>query len=317
MDFLESCAIQISPDQPSFVKSPYIEEIVGRAMNYIKIGAPVHFQGPSGTGKTTLAMYIAGKLGKPTILIHGDEEFGTSDLVGKSNGYRSKRVYDNFIQSVKKFDEKFESSWVDNRLTLACKHGCTLIYDEFTRSRPEANNVLLSVLEEKILDIPTAAGSEDANLLHVHPDFTVIFTSNPEEYAGVHKSQDALRDRMITINLDHYDRDSEITITEKKAQVPRKQASIIVDLVRDFRKTEQYKFSPTVRACIMIAKILKLGGAKPNSKDDLFMRTCFDILDPETYRVVGTGKEEMNRNKARTIITKLVAKHCDNGGKTK
>jgi len=37
--------------------------------------------------------------------------------------------------------------WVDNRLTTACANGNTLIYDEFNRSRPEANNALLSVLE--------------------------------------------------------------------------------------------------------------------------------------------------------------------------
>ena len=30
----------------------------------------------------------------------------------------------------------------------------------------------------------------------------MIFTSNPEEYAGVHKTQDALLDRMITIAVE-------------------------------------------------------------------------------------------------------------------
>jgi MoxR-like ATPase len=50
---------------------------------------------------------------------------------------------------------------------------------------------LLSVLEEKILYLPYVAKGN--NEQEVHPDFRVIFTSNPEEYAGVHKSQDALR----------------------------------------------------------------------------------------------------------------------------
>ena len=69
--------------------------------------------------------------------------------------------------------------WVDNRLTTACQFGLTLIYDEFTRSRPEANNVLLSILEERILVLPNARGRE--SYLKVHPDFRAIFTSNPDQ----------------------------------------------------------------------------------------------------------------------------------------
>jgi len=55
------------------------------------------------------------------------------------------------------------------------------------RSRPEANNVLLGVLEERLLELP--AGRINEGYLNVHPGFGAIFTSNPEEYAGVHKTQ--------------------------------------------------------------------------------------------------------------------------------
>jgi len=47
-----------------------------------------------------------------------------------------------------------DPNWVDSRLTLAAKEGFTLVYDEFNRSRPEVNNVLLSLLEEKLLVLP-------------------------------------------------------------------------------------------------------------------------------------------------------------------
>ena len=107
------------------------------------------------------------------VMIHGDEEFSTSDLVGGEYGYRMKKVIDNFIHSVLKTEEDMSRRWVDNRLTVACKHGFTLIYDEFTRSRPEANNVLLAVLEERVLDLPHDSGGE--SYLQVHPDFRAIF----------------------------------------------------------------------------------------------------------------------------------------------
>src|SRR3989344_2623622 len=65
-----------------FVETPYIKNLQRRAMNYIKAGFPVHLRGISGTGKTTLAMHVASKIGRPVVLIHGDDQLGTADLVG-------------------------------------------------------------------------------------------------------------------------------------------------------------------------------------------------------------------------------------------
>ena len=146
---------------PDFVETEYIKDVTHRALAYIKAGFPVHFRGTTGTGKTTLAMHIAGIIDRPVIMIHGDEEFSTSDLVGGEHGYRMRKVVDNFIHSVLKTEEDMSKKWIDNRLTIACKYGFTLIYDEFTRSRPEANNVLLSVLQEKMMDLPAGSGDSD------------------------------------------------------------------------------------------------------------------------------------------------------------
>ena len=114
-------------------------------------------------------MHVAAQLGRPVLLIHGDDEFGSSDLVGGQLGFRSSRVVDNFIHSVVKTEENFTKTWVDHRLTSACKYGFTVIYDEFNRSRPEANNVLLSILEERLLELPVSRMNE--GYLAVHPDF--------------------------------------------------------------------------------------------------------------------------------------------------
>ena len=203
-----------------FVSTPHIQALAERALAYLGVGYAVHFAGPAGTGKTTLAFHVAAKLGRPVTLIHGDDEFGSSDLVGKDAGYRKSKLIDNYIHSVLKTEENMNTLWVDNRLTTACANGNTLIYDEFNRSRPEANNALLSVLEERILNLPALRPS-GAGYLEVHPDFRAIFTSNPEEYAGVHKTQDALMDRLITINLGNFDRETEIQIGMAKSGLPR------------------------------------------------------------------------------------------------
>jgi len=304
--FAEVQPIMLAKEQPSFVRTPYVQDMIKRAFLYIQAGYPIHFSGPAGTGKTTLAMYLAAQLGKPTILIHGDEEFGTSDLVGSEFGYRRKKVVDNFIHSVLKAEEDVVGRWVDNRLTVACKHGFTLIYDEFTRSKAEANNVLLSVLEEGILDLPAARGIE--GYLRVHPNFCAIFTSNSHEYAGVYKAQDALRDRMITMKLQHYDRDTEVAITIAKSHIPPSDAEKVVDIIRALRDKDKNGAIPTVRAAIMIGRVMKLSDSSANSSDQSFMQSCLDILDSEVDSIDGNKRTDVKGK-----IISLIKKVCKEG----
>ncbi|MFQ5813514.1 MAG: gas vesicle protein GvpN [Anaerolineae bacterium] len=298
--------IIIDRNQPGFVETPYVRDVLKRALLYTRAGFPVHLRGPAGTGKSTLAMYLAGQIGQPVILIHGDEELGTSDLVGGEHGYRVRKTVDNFIHTVLKTDENVQRNWVDSRVTVACKYGFTLLYDEFTRSRPEANNVLLPVLEEKVLDLPTGRGEEGQ--LRVHPEFSAIFTSNPEEYAGIHKAQDALLDRMITINLGHYDRETEIAITQAKSGVSRQDAERTVDIVRELRQTGEYEFTPTVRACVMIGKVVSLSGARASASDETFTEACLDALGAEA--VAGSTSDDAGKPKVRQRVLDLISKHC-------
>ncbi len=289
--------------RPDFVQTPCVQSLAERALCYLQAGYPVHFSGPAGTGKTTLAMHVAAQLGRPVVLIHGDDEFGSSDLIGGQLGYRSTRVVDNFIHSVMKTEENVSKTWVDHRLTNACKFGFTVIYDEFNRSRPEANNVLLGVLEERLLEMP--AGRVSEAYLHVHSAFRAIFTSNPEEYAGVHKTQDALLDRMVTITIGQYDRETEVRITAAKSGLDEEDAARIVDVVRDFRDLGVLPLSPTVRACIMIAKVTALRGASVVCDDRVFLETCRDILRVDAVKISREGVPAGN-----TWLDEIIARHC-------
>jgi nitric oxide reductase NorQ protein len=292
--------------RPDFVQTPYVQSLAERALCYLRAGYPVHFSGPAGTGKTTLAMHVAAQLSRPVVLIHGDDEYGSSDLVGGQLGYRSTRVVDNFIHSVMKTEENVSKTWVDHRLTNACKFGFTVIYDEFNRSRPEANNVLLGVLEERLLEMP--AGRVNEGFLHVHPAFRAIFTSNPEEYAGVHKTQDALLDRMVTITVGQYDRETEVRITAAKSGLDQEDAARIVDVVREFRELGVLPLSPTVRACIMIAKVTALRTASVACDDRVFLETCRDVLRLDSVKISREGIPA-----GGAWLDEIVARHCPAG----
>ncbi|HLB29586.1 MAG TPA: gas vesicle protein GvpN [Dehalococcoidia bacterium] len=289
---------------PNFVETPFIRGIVERALAYIAAGFPVHFRGASGTGKTTLALHVASRLGRPVVMIHGDEEFSTSDLVGGEHGYRMRKVIDNFIHSVLKTEEDMTRRWMDNRLTVACKYGFTLLYDEFTRSRPEANNVLLSVLQEKMLDMP--ATGETEGYLRVHPDFTAIFTSNPEEYAGVFRSQDALRDRLVTLDLDYFDEETEVAITQARSGLDWGDAEKIVRVVRGLRESEVCEFAPTIRGCIMVAGALRMQDTPVDADSAIFRQVCLDILGSASSRV--GNKAQTTR--VKEMLNRLIDRHC-------
>jgi nitric oxide reductase NorQ protein len=258
-----------------FVFTPSVEAICRRASMYLDAGYACHFSGSAGTGKTTLAMHVAHTRGRPVILIFGDEEIGSSDLVGAEKGLMSTKVTDNFVKSVTKTEEFRRPHWVDSRLTTACKHGYTLVYDEFSRSRAEANNVLLTILEERILAMPDP--QYGGAFMRVHPEFRAIFTSNPEDYAGVHKTQNALLDRMITLELDYCDRNTEVAITRARAGIDEETAGRVVDLVRRVRGGRAAA-QPTLRASIMIGRIVKHTGCAVSIDDPTFAAICLDVL---------------------------------------
>jgi len=294
-----------------FAVTPQIEEIVESALAYLQAGYPIHFSGPAGTGKTTLAFHVASRLERPVTLIQGDDEFKTSDLIGKNDGYRKRKLYDNFIHSVVKSEEEMRTVWTDNRLTSACRNGHVLIYDEFNRSRPEANNVLLSILQEGILSAPKRS-RDGSGHLEVHPDFRAIFTSNPEEYAGVHKTQDALMDRLVTIQIHHFERETEIKIVEARSGIPRKDAEIIIDIIRKLRNMGVNNHRPSIRVGIMIARILAHRGGHAAWNDPIFLRICQDVLTTNTIKITRDGKALM-QEKISDIIQKVCkARHENN-----
>lgn len=286
-----------------FVSSPYVEQLTRRALTYLDIGYPVHLAGFAGTGKTTIAFHIAAKRGRPVVLIHGDDEFAGSDLIGKDVGYRKSKLIDNYIHSVLRAEENLRVLWMENRLTTACRDGYTLIYDEFNRSRPEANNVLLSVLEERMLSLP-ALGKLQGGYLEVHPQFRAIFTSNPEEYAGAHSTPDALLDRLITMNLGHYDRETEIRIAMARSGVAQQDAETIVDVVRELRNVGVNNHRPTIRASIAVANILVHNGAHARLDDEHFRWACRDVLNLETAKV-SRGGESLMPDKVEEVVRRV------------
>jgi gas vesicle protein GvpN len=274
------------PSVEIFVETEQVKKLKERVKLWAKVGYPPHIVGPTGCGKTTLALQVAKELGRPTVWINGDEQMTTTNLIGGYSEVEAESVRDKFVHNVLLAKDRTKYNWADNPLTLACKYGYTLVYNEFSRAKPEANNVLLSVLEENILELPTMFGEE--RYVKVHPDFNVIFTSNSIEYAGVYRPQDALLDRMVDIYMDYYDFDTEVKIVRAHTGITLPEAQKIVKVVRTVREKLADPYKPSTRAEIMISQGSKVLGSY--SKENL-EQICLDVLATK----IGSPKEVLKK----------------------
>jgi gas vesicle protein GvpN len=267
----------LMPEVKHFIETPEVVAIKNRVKLWLQAGYPVHLIGPTGCGKTSLATYVAKELGRPVVWINGDEAITTTDLIGGYSQIENESIRDKYIHKVFKSKDVIKIEWVDNPLSLACKYGYSLIYNEFSRTKPAANNILLSVFEEGILELPTKFGEE--RYVKVHPDFKAILTSNSIEYAGIHRPQDALLDRMVGIYADYYGHDTEVKIVMEHTGLSAEQARRIVGVVRYIRDKLPDAQKPGTRACIMIAKGLKSLNGHGNIN---FEQICIDVIATKT-----------------------------------
>jgi len=71
------------PKEREFIETDAVNDIRQRMERWLTVDRPVHLIGPTGCGKTALAMHVARKRDQPVVWINGDTELSTSDLVGE------------------------------------------------------------------------------------------------------------------------------------------------------------------------------------------------------------------------------------------
>ena len=264
-----------APAHPFFADAE-IASLESRALTYLGAGVPVHFQGPAGMGKTTLALRVAGRLGRPVGFLTGNSWLTRDDLVGRQVGHSLRRIDDSYIASVRRTESQSRADWEDAVLTAAMEEGHTLVYDEFTRAPPEANATLLSVLEERVLVFTDPAARRA--YVEAHPEFRVILTSNPEDYVGVNAAPDALLDRIVTFRLDHLSAEAEAGIVSARTDLDPANAQRLVALVRRLRTAGLPGMPASLRTALLIARLMRAQDIAPVVQDPRFLQICADVL---------------------------------------
>lgn len=184
----------------SFFEDMATAAMLARVIDFVSAGVCVNLSGPAGLGKTTLALRAAEEIGRPVSFMTGNQWLTTRDFIGREVGQTERTVVDRYVQSVRRTESESRADWKSAILATSMLRGYTLVYDEFTRASPEANAALLSVIEEGVL-VATDRAS-DRSYITAHPDFRIILTSNPHDYAGVKNVPDAMMDRVATFRLE-------------------------------------------------------------------------------------------------------------------
>lgn len=259
-----------------FFENDEISDLLQRGLFYARAGVPIHFQGTAGRGKTSIALEIAARLGRPVSVMTGNDWLDAEDLIGKEVGHSTRSVVDKYVQRVRRSEATVRYDWEHSILAEAMLHGHTLVYDEFTRSSAKANGILLSVLEEGVLI--TADRLAEHSKVQAHPEFRIILTSNPREFAGVNAAPDALLDRMVTFPLTSYSVATEAGIVAARTGVASDLAARIVRLVRSLHAQVEAPGGCSMRGSVMIAQIAALRLRAANLSDALLAQIAADVL---------------------------------------
>ncbi len=261
----------------AFFEDAAIGSILQRSSFYARTGVPVHFRGPAGQGKTSLAIAVARRLGRPIAMMTAHEWMTADDMIGKEVGTTNASVVDKYVQSVRRSETRTKADWRQSILANAMEQGQTLIYDEFTRATPQANGILLSVLEEGVL--VSSDKSNERTYLNAHPHFRIILTSNPREYAGVNDAPDALMDRMVTFDVAANDPKTQAGIVCARSGLDKGMCERIVHMVNHFRNGSDGAPATSMRAAIMIARIAKMRLHTKKLSDAFLAQIAADVLN--------------------------------------
>jgi len=222
-------------------------KIIGRTVELKKIilahsvGKNILIEGEVGVGKTTLAKAVSSYFDSKFYRIDCAEETLTHNLIG---------YFDPPLVIAKGY---IENSYVYGPLASAMMNGGCLFINEINRMPESTQNVLLSALDEKLLEIPKL------KLIHADKNFFVIATLNPSAHVGVTVLGEALKDRFIWIKLDYQTPDEELEIIKQEVDFDSQDERIPIiaqEIIQITRNNTSIRRGSSIRGAIDMAALM-------------------------------------------------------------
>ncbi|OJJ17532.1 hypothetical protein BKI52_27095 [marine bacterium AO1-C] len=228
---------------PDLVDTPYILQVVKKSIHYIQSGSFIHFQGPSNSGKTTFARYVACLLQQPVVAINSRIDH----------------------------PETLQNIW------QAASQGYTLIFEEFQNASTNDWQILWPILEENLLNFPLLTPT--GKYAHItHPGFTVILTSNTKDSLPPQVPLHLLDNYAIKIALQGFDTESEEAIIQAKSGIDSPTAKVLTQVLRKLRSETTYEGVVSIKLGIMLGRILQAHSISAQQHPTQFQKQCIEVL---------------------------------------
>lgn len=222
------------------------QEVVGREREVREIFAAmlsrkhILLEGPPGTSKSTIVRSIARSMNVPFHFIEGSIDLTPSKLLG-------------FFNPGKVLKDSYQREYFEmGPLTQAMEEGGVLYLEEFNRMSSESANLLITPMEEGIINIPRY-GQVSAK-----DGFTIICSQNPYDDVGTLQVSRAFLDRVVRVRMDYQSEEEEIEIVKRRACTDEERlAKTAVRVTRLTRDTPDIKLGASIRAAIDIVTIVQ------------------------------------------------------------
>lgn len=236
----------------------------------LKTGHHALIEGPVGSGKTTLALAAAEALGRSWVRVDADRRMTETSLTG---WFEPARVQtQGFIRE----------SFIEGPLVRAMETGGVLFLNELNRLPESAQNVLLSALDEKRLELPRLGAIEAVE------GFAVIATQNPAEYIGTGALGEAVRDRFEGFWLDYPEEAAERAIYAERAagEVSDSDLSWALGVIRKSRLDKDLQRGASLRAGIAWVDLMRGARAQKAqvSRATLMTQALIHRLELDPFR---------------------------------
>ncbi|MHA1732637.1 MAG: AAA family ATPase [Promethearchaeota archaeon] len=260
-----------------------------------KTNKHVLIEGEVGVGKTTLARAVAEYFDGKFYRVDGSEDLMPHALVGYFDPPAV--VREGYV----------EDAYVYGPLARALVGGDCLFINEINRMPENTQNMLLTALDERILEIGRL------KTLHASNGFWVVATQNPEAHVGVTALGEALKDRFVWTKLDYQPEEEEFLIVKQEAglhsDADQKLASLAVKIVRESRAHRDLQRGSSIRGAIDLATVVKVLLEGKKSREDYHAWLEAAVMSLSTKVEVEDGVTRSREEVIEDLVQMVLGDH--------